>query len=338
MVTENKIPVLDIKSSYQWKLILDQNMTPAERLKGLSTFVAVAEAGSFTAAARRLNLTNSAVGKAIARLEERLEKPLFDRSRRRLEMTDAGEVFYKVCVRVLEDLETAERVISAEEIEPSGRLRVDLPATFGRLHALPALLAFAEQHPQVMPHVSFTDRFVDPVEDGLDLVLRIGGGDTWPAALDHRYLGREQLVFCAAPAYLALHGTPQTLGELWQHAAVLYGRADGSTAPWLIDDGRAPLARQHVEGRIVLGQAEAQVAAVEAGLGIGQLATWLVNAQLRDGRLVQILPQLATSGLPLHIVWQRTRQHLPKVQALIAHFAATLDIGPGAQSNEGQNS
>jgi len=108
---------------------------------------------------------------------------------------------------------------------------------------------------------------------------------------------------------------------------VLYGRADGSTSPWLIDDGHAPLARQHLEGRIVLGQAEAQVAALEAGLGIGQLATWLVKEQLQAGRLVQILPQLATSGLALHIVWQRTRQHLPKVQALIAHFAATLRIG-----------
>ncbi|HBI71388.1 MAG TPA: LysR family transcriptional regulator [Massilia sp.] len=303
-------------------------MTPSERLKGLATFVAVAEAGSFTAAAARLNLTNSAVGKAVARLEERLRQPLFDRSRRRLELTDAGEVFYKVCVRVLEELEVAERVISADEIEPSGRLRVDLPATFGRMHALPALLDFAGRYPQVMPQVSFTDRFVDPVEDGLDLVVRIGGGDTWPPALDYRYLGHEELVFCASPAYVALHGAPQSLDELWRHAAVLYGRADGSTSPWLIDDGRAPLARQHVEGRIVLGQAEAQVAAVEAGLGIAQLATWLVEGQLREGRLVQVLPQLATRGLPLHLVWQRTRQHVPKVQALIAHFAATLGIGP----------
>lgn len=305
-------------------------MTPAERLKGLETFVAVADAGSFTAAAERLHLTNSAVGKAIARLEARLGRPLFDRSTRRLDMTDAGEAFYTVCVRVLEELEAAERAMGADDLVPSGRLRVDLPATFGRLQALPALLAFAEKHPQVVPHASFTDRFVDPVEDGVDVVVRIGGADAWPAALDCRHLGHEELVFCAAPAYLARHGAPASADALLGHAAILYGRADGSTSPWLIQDGAAAPTRRHVAGRIVLGQAEAQVAAVEAGLGIAQLATWLVEAQLRDGRLVRILPQLATQGLPLHIVWQRSRQHAPKVQALVAHFAATLSIRPPA--------
>lgn len=305
-------------------------MTPAERLKGLETFVAVADAGSFTAAAERLNLTNSAVGKAIARLEARLGRQLFERSTRRLEMTDAGAAFHKVCVRVLDELESAERMLSSQQIAPSGRLRVDMPATFGRMHGIPSLLAFAEKYPQVTPHVSFTDRFVDPVEDGMDVVVRIGGSDTWPATLDHKHLGNEELVFCAAPAYLARHGAPASLDALLEHDAVLYGRADGSASPWLIKQRGAPLARQHVEGRIVLGQAEAQVAAVEAGLGIAQLATWVVEQQLREGRLTIVLPELATQGLPLHIVWQRSRQHSPKVQALIAHFEQTLGIGPDA--------
>lgn len=303
-------------------------MTPAERLKGLETFVAVADAGSFTAAADRLNLTNSAVGKAIARLEGRLQRPLFDRSSRKLEMTDAGNVFYKVCVRVLDELEAAERLLAQDHIAPSGRLRVDLPATFGRMHAVRSLLGFAELYPQVMPQVSFTDRFVDPVEDGIDVVVRIGGSDTWSAALCYRHLGDEELVFCAAPAYLARLGAPATLEELLGHDAVLYGRADGSASPWLIKDGTRPLARQHVNGRIVLGQAEAQVTAVEMGLGIAQLATWLVEQQLRDGTLVRILPELATPGLPLYLVWQRSRHHAPKVRALLEHFASTLTIRP----------
>jgi len=305
-------------------------VSPAERLKGLQTFVAVAEAGSFTAAAARLNLTNSAVGKAIARLEDRLQKPLFERASRRLVLTDAGQVFHGVCVRVLDELETVERLLAAGEIAPAGRLRVDMPATFGRMHGMPALLAFAAQYPQVIPHVSFTDRFVDPVEDGLDLVVRIGGPDTWPAALGHRHLGNEELVFCASPGYLTRHGRPASFDALLAHAAVLYGRADGSTSPWLLQDGCAPLARQHLEGRIVLGQAEAQVAAVEAGLGVAQLATWLVERQIREGTVVNILPQLATPGLPLHLVWQSSRQQAPRVQALIAHFAASLAIRPDA--------
>ncbi|MFT5534857.1 MAG: DNA-binding transcriptional LysR family regulator [Candidatus Paceibacteria bacterium] len=303
-------------------------MTPAERMKGLETFVAVVEAGSFTAAADRLNLTKSAVGKAITRLESRLKKPLFERTTRRLEMTDAGEEFYKVCARVLDELEVAEGILSGEESIPSGRLRVDLPATFGRLQACASVLAFAEKYPQVLPHVSFTDRFVDVVEDGLDVVVRIGGNDTWPATVGTKYLGHEELIFCAAPSYLAAHGQPQRINDLLDHALVLYGKADGSTSPLLIQEEQKPLARQQANGRIVLAQAEAQVAAVERGLGIAQLATWLVNQQIRDGRLIKILPLFATQGLPLHLIWPRSREHAPKVQALVAHLEASLSIRP----------
>ncbi len=299
-------------------------MSPLERLKGLETFVAVADAGSFVAAGARLNLTNSAVGKAIGRLEARLARQLFERGGRRLQLTDAGDAFYQVCVRVLDDLEGAERMLSQTQIAPSGRVRVDMPATFGRMHGMPALLDYAAAYPQVVPHVSFTDRFVDPVEDGLDLVLRIGGGDTWPAALGCRHLGNEALVFCAAPAYLARHGAPADLEALFTRAAVLYGRPDGGASPWFIQErGKAPV-RRIVEGRIVLGQAEAQVAAVEAGLGIAQLATWVIEQQLSEGRLQVVLPEYAAQGLPLHLVWQRSRRHTPRVRTLIEHFDGAL--------------
>lgn len=303
-------------------------MTPAERLKGLETFIAVAEAGSFTAAAGRLHLTKSAVGKAVARLESRLKKQLFERTTRRLEMTDAGDAFYKVCVRVFDELELAERALSAEEVIPSGRLRVDLPATFGRIQGTRSLLAFAEKYQQVIPHVSFTDRFVDVVEDGLDVVVRIGGDDIWPADVGYKYLGHDELIFCASPGYLSTHGEPKSVNDLLSRSTVLYGKADGSTSPWLIKDGQKPLVRQHVNGCIVLGQAEAQVTAVETGLGIAQFPTWLVEQQIREGRLIQILPRLATPGMPLHIVWPRSRQHSPKVQALISHFEVSLSIRP----------
>jgi DNA-binding transcriptional LysR family regulator len=303
-------------------------MSTNERLKGLETFVAVADAGSFTVAAVRLNLTNSAVGKAIARLEERLQKQLFERSTRKLEMTDAGAAFYQTCVRILDELEVAERALSAEEPTPSGRLRIDLPATFGRMKVLAPLLAFAAEHPQVTPHISYTDRFVDVVEDGMDVVVRIGGDEAWPAAVGYRHLGNEELIFCAAPAFIAAHGAPQRASDLPNYDAILYGRADGSTQPWRIQDGTAPLARQHINGRMVFGQAESQVAAVEAGLGLAQFPTWLVDQKIREGKLVNILPQLTTQGLPLHLLWQRSRQHAPKVQALLAHFEATLCINP----------
>ena len=292
-------------------------MVPSERLKNIDAFVTTADAGSFTAAAQRLHLTNSAVGKAVARLETRLGTRLFERTTRRLTLTNAGTAFYQVCVRVLSELEAAEQVIAAERHEPSGRLRIDLPATFGRLKVMPLLLAYAAQYPAVKPHVSFTDRFVDMAEEGIDVAVRIGGEDAWPATLGHRLLGVEHLIFCASPGYLAKHGAPQTIQALDEHHAVTYARADGSSSPWLIASGVRAAQRMAVQGRIVLGNAEAQVAAVLAGGGIAQLATWLVEAELREGRLVQVLPDWAVEGLPLHLVWQRSRELLPKVEVLL---------------------
>ena len=301
-------------------------MIQSERLKGIEAFVATADAGSFTAAAGQLHLTNSAVGKAVARLEERLNTRLFDRTTRRLALTDAGNAFYRICVRVLGELESAEQVLAAEQLEPSGRLRVDLPATFGRLKVLPLLLSFCELHPAVQPHISFTDRIVDISDEGIDVAVRIGGPETWPASVGHRFLGAERRIFCASPGYLARCGAPRTLDEAAAHDAVTYGTADGAASPWLIARGNAPVERRAVEGRIVVGNAEAQVAAVLAGFGIAQLATWLVDDHLREGRLVQILPDWAADGLPLHLVWARSRQLLPKVDGLLAYLADTLII------------
>jgi len=302
-------------------------MTPTERLKGIAAFVCTADAGSFTAAAQRMNLTNSAVGKAVARLEARLHTRLFERSTRRLKLTDAGAAFHRTCVQVLGELEAAEQVLAAERREPTGRLRVDLPATFGRLKVMPALLEFAARHPGVRPHVSFTDRFVDQVDEGIDVAVRIGDADAWPDNLGQRALGKERLIFCASPGYLARHAAPGCVEDLWRHDAVTYARADGGTATWRIPDASGVVQRRPVDGRIVLGNAEAQVAAVRAGCGIAQLATWLVDDDLRSGRLLPFLPEASTDGLSLHLVWQRSRQLLPKVDALLAHLGEPLGLG-----------
>lgn len=301
-------------------------MIPSERLKGIEAFVATADAGSFTAAAERLSLTNSAVSKSVARLEDRLGSRLFERTTRRLALTDAGTAFYSTCVRVLADLEEAEAVLAAQRYEPVGRLRLDAPAAFGRLQVWPLLLRFAQQHPHLRPHVSLTDRFVDLLEEGIDVAVRIGGPDHWPASLGHRYLGSERLIFCASPGYLARSGTPASPADLSRHDAVLYGKADGSTSPWLIAHDAGAVERRTMEGRIVVGSGEAQVAAVKAGCGIAQLATWLVREDLASGALVPILPGYTTDGLPLNLVWPVGRQLLPKVHTILDLLASELRI------------
>jgi DNA-binding transcriptional LysR family regulator len=301
-------------------------MTPSERLKGLEAFVFTADAGSFTAAAERLNLTNSAVGKSVARLEARLGVRLFERSTRTLSLTDAGAAYYQTCARVLADLAEAESVLAAQRVEPIGHLRLDLPAAFGRMKVLPVLLPFFEQHPNLRPHLSFTDRFVDIVDEGIDVAVRIGGANIWPEAVGHRYLGAERLSLCASPAYLKQHGAPQSPAELTRHAAIVYGRADGSTSPWLIAQEAGPPEPWTVQATMALGSGEAVVSAVKAGCGIAQLATWLVRDELQQGTLVKILPQLEVEGLPLNLVWPRSRQLLPKVDSILKLLTASLRI------------
>lgn len=302
-------------------------MLPSERLKGIDVFVAVADAGSFAAAGQRLHLTASAISKSIARLEARLGSRLFQRTTRRLSLTDAGSAFYRSCTGVLAELEEAEQQLHAEATEPRGRVRIDLPASFGRLHVLPVLLQFVELHPGLLPHVSFSDRFVDMVEQGIDIVVRIGGPDVWPAALGRRYLGAERLIFCAAPAYLRRRGEPATVQDLEQHDCVVYGRGDGLVNPWHFAGAQAGDSERRVlPGRIALGDAEAQAVALAAGHGIAQLPTWLVRRQLEDGTLVQVLPGLATDGLPINLVWLKRREGLPKVRGLVDALGARLGV------------
>ncbi|MBC3954845.1 LysR family transcriptional regulator [Pseudomonas triticifolii] len=297
-----------------------------DRLKGIETFVAVAHAGSFTAAAERLNLTNSAVSKSVARLENRLGMRLFQRTTRSLSLSEEGAAYLAVCTRMLAELEDAETALAAQRREPAGQLRIDLPATFGRQHVLPLILAFTENHPRLRPRVTFTDRFVDILEEGVDLAVRIGGPQVWPAGLGHRYLGTERVIFCAAPAYLHRHGMPRTFDELADHACILFGRGDGSISPWLFTDAQGQPETRVIEPRIVVGNGEALVAAVTSGFGIAQLATWLIKDQLQRGELVEILPDLSTEGLALHLAWPRSREALPKVHGLIELLSGALRV------------
>ncbi|MDF4004273.1 LysR family transcriptional regulator [Luteibacter sp. PPL552] len=302
-------------------------MHGSERLKGLDVFVAVVESGSFTAASERLNLTNSAVGKSVARLEQRLGVKLFERTTRRLALTNAGEAFHRTCLRVLMDLEDAEQAVKAEATMPVGRLRIDLPASYGKLRAMPALFEFMDRYPAVHPAVSFTDRFVDPVADAIDVTVRIGGSDTWPPAIGYRYLGHERKIFCCSPSYLAGKGavpdTPESLHDL---DALVYRRADGTLSPWFVSRDGGPAEHVFPVPRLAVGSAEALVDAVGRGLGVAQLSTWLIDDHLARGGLVPILPSFAVEGLPLYLLWLRRRQNLPKVSALLAHLADRLRI------------
>ncbi len=301
-------------------------MNPTERLKGLTPFVTAARSGSFAAAAGELNLTSSAIGKSVARLEQRLGTRLFERTTRRLKLTDAGQAFYETCTRVLNDLADAEAVLASHTQTPMGRLRIDLPASFGRLVVMPVLIDFCQRHPYLRPHITFTDRFVDLIDEGVDVAVRIGGVNNLPAAIGYHYLGTERLIFCAAPSYLARRGAPTAIDRLSEHDCVVYGKSNGVAGQWSVSTGEGysgPIAVPH---RMMFSDSEAQVAAIEAGAGIAQIATWLVNNSLRSGKLAHILTEQSADGLPLYLLWPKARRLTPKIDLLLQDLTERLTI------------
>ncbi|MFS2225836.1 LysR family transcriptional regulator [Pantoea sp. B65] len=292
-------------------------MISSDRLKGITPFVISVETGSFTAAAEKLHLSNSAVSKSIARLEERLGSRLFDRTTRSLTLTDAGQAFYQTCSRVLEELSAAESLLALQRNRPAGRLRLALPHSFGRLQVMPLLNRFCHENPGVQLNITFTDRFIDILEDGIDVAVRIGGPGDYPPSLGYHFLGKELLMFCASADYIRQHGEPLSAAELTQHRCVVYARHDGSPMPWsfMAADGR--LLSREIAPAMALGDGEALLAAVSDGLGIAQMASWLARAALETGQLVPLLAPLTVAGLPLYLLWPRKKQQMPKVEALI---------------------
>lgn len=288
-----------------------------QRLKDIVPFVASVESGSFAAAAERLHITGSAVSKSVTRLEARLGSRLLERTTRSLKLTDAGNAYYQTCIRIMEELAEAEAVLAAQRSIPSGKLRLAVPNTYGRLAVMPLLMPFCRQHPELELSLRFSDRMVDLFDEGIDVAVRIGDTPDIPASLGCRQMGRERMVFCAAPDYLARAGRPNNTHELLQHPAILYERVDGSTKPWLLQTEDGHPQWRNMPHRMALGDVDAQVQAVCAGLGVGQMPSWLICEPLARGELEIILPMHQPDGLMLTLVWPRRKQLLPKVDALL---------------------
>ncbi|WP_080492414.1 LysR substrate-binding domain-containing protein [Burkholderia ubonensis] len=166
-------------------------------------------------------------------------------------------------------------------------------------------------------HASFTNRFVDPVEEGIDVAVRIGSVEFLSGVLAHRAIGRERVIFCAAPRHLQQRPAIREVADLERHDCVTYGRADGSVSPWVMARPNGQIERRTMNGRIVVGSGEAQVQAVKAGYGIAQLATWMIHDALRSGERVDVPPACTTAGLPVNLIWARHRERLPKVGATL---------------------
>lgn len=300
-------------------------MRKTDYLGGVTAFVTTAKLGSFTAAAERLGLTKSAVGKSVKRLEERLELNLFHRSSRRLSLTSDGEVFLKSCQTALNILEDAEIELKAHTTKPSGRLRVDLPAAFGRKRVLPLLLEISKNYPQLFLTVTFSEKFIDPIEEGIDIFIRIGElADS--SGLVARQLSSQKLVFCASSEYIEINGEPSTLEEIKNHKCIVGFRQNKPNA-WLFKTKNSQI-RYFVPPFIhELGDGDAMLESTLAGLGISQLPKWLVSKHIASGALKEVLSVYSGAEMPINVLWPKGHQLLPRCRYVIDKLIKAAENG-----------
>ena len=285
----------------------------------------VVERGSFTLAADDLSLSRAVVSKYISRLEERLGARLLHRTTRRLSLTEAGAALFEASRGALERIEEAEAAVAQFQAAPRGRLRVSAPMSFGILHLGPAIADFAREYPAVHLDIRLDDRFVNLVEDGIDIAVRIG--TLTDSSLVARKLGITRAVACASPEYLGEHGEPETPEDLASHNCLIYSYlATGNVWRFLAPNGREiPVA---VAGNVRINNGIVLAEAALAGRGILVSPSFYVAPMLRDGRLKRILGDYRLPELGIYAVYPQKDHVPPKVRVFIDYLAARFGRKP----------
>lgn len=294
-----------------------------DRLESMAVFVKAVDLGSFAAAAVALDVSGPMVGKHVRSLEERLGVRLLNRTTRRQNLTDFGRAYYERCRVVLAEAEAADALAADQFSEPRGKLRVTMPARFGRHCVTPVLLKLARQYPMLELDLSLSDRFADLAEDGYDLAIRTGAlGDK--AGVIARRVARQDMVVCAAPSYLRIHGEPRQIEDLADHQAIVYRRLGQVVQPWLFARGGQPALEITPTGRLRLDDLDAIGDAAADGMGLAWLPWWLVRERIEAGALVALLPDQPRYLYDCHALWLQT-PHLPlKVRLAVDALAAAL--------------
>jgi DNA-binding transcriptional LysR family regulator len=285
-----------------------------DTLTGMDLFVRAVDTGSFSETARTMNLTPSAVSKQIARLEDRLGVRLFNRTTRRLAPTEEGRAYYERCRQILADVEEAEAAVSQLNATPRGVLRVNMPIVFGRRHVVPALSDFLGRYPDVHLDVTMTDQFVDPIAEGVDMLIRVG--ELKDSSLIARKLAGSRRVIIASLEYWKKHGKPASPDDLTRHNCLTYAYlATG-------DDWRmtGPDGVEHVvavSGNFAANNGEALMAAALDGVGVALLPTWMCGPELQSGELAEVLADYTLPEPSVHAIYPPGRHLSAKVRAFV---------------------
>ncbi|MEM8610137.1 MAG: LysR substrate-binding domain-containing protein [Myxococcota bacterium] len=295
----------------------------AQTMAAIPVFVAVVDGNSFTAAADRLGVTKSAVSRRIAELEEDLGVRLLHRTTRKLSLTEAGDRYLEFARRSLQEARLAEDAATALQDLPRGRLRINTPMSFGRLHVAPTIPAFLARYPDVEVEMTMDDKFVDIVGGGYDLAIRVGR--LADSTLVARKLAPNHTVLCASPDYLASHPAPVTPEDLLDHNCLRYSYYSEAGEWTLLRGDEAQHVR--VTGNYQVNNSEALREALVRGCGIGRIPRFIVDPDLAAGRLRCVLSEYDLPAQDIYAVWPE-RAYLPRKVRVFVDFLAEQGWAP----------
>ena len=284
-----------------------------DRLEAMSAFVAVVEAGGFSAAARRLGTPLTTVSRKVADLEDHLRARLLTRTTRKVTLTDTGQMFFQRCRRLLDELGESERLASGEYQAPRGGLSVSAPLALGRLHLAPIISEFLATYPEIDVDLRLSDKITNLVEDSIDVAVRVG--ELPDSSLKASKVGSIRHVVCASPSYLARYGTPSKPSDLGSHHCVTFTGLEGAKE-WAFRAGRQ-VERLTVRSRLAVNTAEAAADAANAGIGITRLLCYQVSDAVFDGRLKLLLRNFEPAPLPVSLVSPDARLMPQKLKAFM---------------------
>lgn len=282
-------------------------------LVAMAAFARVVETGSFTAAARELELSTPVVSKRIGELEHDLGTRLLHRTTRKLSLTEAGSAFYRHCARVVEEARLAEEAVARLNETPRGLLRITAPASFGANQLAMVIPAFLERYPEVRIEMALNDRLVDLADEGIDLAIRLTNNPQ-PNLVARRLTTTSKQV-CASPAYWRQHGKPQTPEDLVQHNCLLYASVPMNNE-WSFS-GPAGQARVEVGGNLLVNNPTALREAAIGGLGVIRLTSFVVSQDVAAGRLESVLDEYASPDTDIYLVYLPNRYLSRKTRAFI---------------------
>jgi DNA-binding transcriptional LysR family regulator len=292
-----------------------------DRVAAVALFIRIVETGSFSKAAAEFGITQPTATKAVAAMEQRLGARLLHRTTRGVSPTEVGTLYYDKCKAIAHEIEAADNLATLMQSGVGGTLRVSTSVAFGRRVLVPLALRFMHEHPQVVVDLSFEDRYVNLVEQGIDLAVRMGR--LADSSLGARYLGTNPWLMVAAPAYLKAHGTPHQASDLAAHACLVYSSVQGDDR-WTLTSPRGDETSVAVKGPLRSNNLSAVLAAARAGFGVAILPHYVARESLADRSVVPVMEDHGLPAQEVHAVFPSPKLVPSKVTSFIGFLQRAL--------------